>query len=862
MSKLSSAMSTAANLPWGWITTAAIGLVLLYKWLQSDTDATQKFVAGLETAIQGSQLTDLQATIAASSSATTKQLDSNLSDFAKATHTSYGSAAKDATKLNNEMSQTPALVNPVTGGFSALGNQVASTAHEAGNYANNVVVLTAAQQQFNAQGKLVESRLGSLAKEYGNQANAIGLLNQAGVTSAQITNSNAQAWNQALVQVEAENAAVKELSQNTGQYGALENALGNQLTNSVSQWQNVTQAQSALMTAVTSGETSFISFAQSLNTVGSDAASAGTAVTGLSKSSTWSQLKSAAQQVGVSIAGAGSQADAFSIIQKAAKNAQTSVGGLGATSLQMSSDFYTAVNNAQTLTNSLESQGISVKNLKTVVATEGAQLLTYAGNNQAAQAAIVSLINNALGPGTVNLQNLSKWTGQNSTSMNTFNGIVGTTQVNASNAATSINNLTGQLFDQQLLISSGAGPAAKAYAKDIEDLGTNANATKGARQQLINDLEQSGIKASTATSYVNNLTKGLNGLPKNVSTSISDTISGSGKVTAWSNFAGGTQQQAGSLLLKASGGEINGPGSRTADRIPIMASNGEFMMQASAVNHYGAGFMKAINDKRFAGGGQIGTPLSSGSVNSMDASITSLPSSTSNIIANFSQQAVQAFAKSAAQQSAAGAAGNVSGAGISGSLIHMLQQYGAKVGWSAPMIQAWEGVIQLESGGNFNAKNQGSGAYGLAQFINGAGEYAQYGGNLTPSGQVTAMGNYIHQRYSNPENALAHEHAYHWYNKGGMIGSGKNFAMGGTITEPVNGIGMNSGLPYRFGEGGRVENVAYNSSGNGNPDTITHSQGATIIAALSQLVQVMQQSPQQTAAAISQNRQYRVGVPR
>lgn len=48
----------------------------------------------------------------------------------------------------------------------------------------------------------------------------------------------------------------------------------------------------------------------------------------------------------------------------------------------------------------------------------------------------------------------------------------------------------------------------------------------------------------------------------------------------------------------ASGGLIVGPGSGTADRIPIMASNREFMMRAAAVDYYGAGTMAALNGMR------------------------------------------------------------------------------------------------------------------------------------------------------------------------------------------------------------------------------------------------------------------------
>jgi len=85
-------------------------------------------------------------------------------------------------------------------------------------------------------------------------------------------------------------------------------------------------------------------------------------------------------------------------------------------------------------------------------------------------------------------------------------------------------------------------------------------------------------------------------------------------------------------------------------------------------------------------------------------------------------------------------------------------------GWGASQITAWLGVIARESGGSLTATNPSSGAYGIAQFINGPSEYAVYGGNSTTvPGQLTAMANYIEQRYGTPANALAHENTFGWY---------------------------------------------------------------------------------------------------
>jgi hypothetical protein len=110
------------------------------------------------------------------------------------------------------------------------------------------------------------------------------------------------------------------------------------------------------------------------------------------------------------------------------------------------------------------------------------------------------------------------------------------------------------------------------------------------------------------------------------------------------------------------------------------------------------------------------------------------------------------------------AAAAPSGAGVQ-ALLPTMNQIGARMGWNASQVAAWAGVENREdASGSLTAKNPTSNAYGLAQFINGPGEYAQYGGNATTAaGQLTAMANYIKQRYVTPQAALAHEQQYGWY---------------------------------------------------------------------------------------------------
>jgi hypothetical protein len=104
------------------------------------------------------------------------------------------------------------------------------------------------------------------------------------------------------------------------------------------------------------------------------------------------------------------------------------------------------------------------------------------------------------------------------------------------------------------------------------------------------------------------------------------------------------------------------------------------------------------------------------------------------------------------------------GAGTTGSNEQVMQQVAASFGWTGPEWTALYNVEMREAGFSLTATNPTSGAYGMAQFINGPSEYAQYGGNSTTAfGQSVAMCNYIKQRYGTPIAAWAHEQEFGWY---------------------------------------------------------------------------------------------------
>jgi len=68
----------------------------------------------------------------------------------------------------------------------------------------------------------------------------------------------------------------------------------------------------------------------------------------------------------------------------------------------------------------------------------------------------------------------------------------------------------------------------------------------------------------------------------------------------------------GGTTVGATGGLIRGPGTGTSDSIHALVSNGEYIVKADAVQHYGPGYFDSLNAKRFASGGYVGSTASAG----------------------------------------------------------------------------------------------------------------------------------------------------------------------------------------------------------------------------------------------------------
>lgn len=80
---------------------------------------------------------------------------------------------------------------------------------------------------------------------------------------------------------------------------------------------------------------------------------------------------------------------------------------------------------------------------------------------------------------------------------------------------------------------------------------------------------------------------------------------------------------------KAIGGLITGPGTGTSDSIPAMLSNGEYVINAAAVQRLGTAYLDTLNSPHYAEGGQVGTPAmgAAGSGGSVTLNVSAMDAS-------------------------------------------------------------------------------------------------------------------------------------------------------------------------------------------------------------------------------------------
>lgn len=115
-----------------------------------------------------------------------------------------------------------------------------------------------------------------------------------------------------------------------------------------------------------------------------------------------------------------------------------------------------------------------------------------------------------------------------------------------------------------------------------------------------------------------------------------------------------------------------------------------------------------------------------------------------------------------------GDANNTDVANVSGNGASLMKQIARQRGWN---FSDWWGIDAIETHHGADIFNEGSRAWGRGQFL--PQNYGKYGPGSRPGApmgaQIQSMAQYIASRYGNPTKALAHEHAFGWYQRGGKI---------------------------------------------------------------------------------------------
>lgn len=146
--------------------------------------------------------------------------------------------------------------------------------------------------------------------------------------------------------------------------------------------------------------------------------------------------------------------------------------------------------------------------------------------------------------------------------------------------------------------------AAGVDQKKSDDLKTRA----AEQAKMINDLQaqitvlEQAARSIEVTVAVDTATTAIKGLQNQLAELKDKTVTVTVQTVTASQDAAGTPALAG-------GGMLRGPGTGTSDSILARVSNGEYVVRAAAVNHYGANLLNRINSMsipRFAGGGQVG----------------------------------------------------------------------------------------------------------------------------------------------------------------------------------------------------------------------------------------------------------------
>lgn len=512
-------------------------------------------------------------------------------------------------QTNDQLKDTPKYITVTQVGMHGLTQRITELNPAYAGLRQNSQNLSQDQQTLS-------SRMDQLVKITGSQSTALNDLNVIGVKAGQVATESAADFAKQRLEIQALTDATTQLAGFTkGPAAAAQNALTNTyLQETLPAIQKITQAEDNLINVVTGGQLAFDTFGQGIATLATNFHQ----VTGTTLTTTHNLagLKSTASLAGAALDGTSQASDA------------------------LNAAFYTSIQNAQKLNDAVAQQSISQKDLTKVVATSAGQMIGFAGNNDAARSAIVALINNALGPGTVTLKSLDQWVGTNQVSMSQYRGIIDKATASATQLTGTLNATMKQMQAIALFQAEGGQSAWNTFTSDVLKGDTTSKAFNTSLQQVASQLilqangslpaaqrafeqytSELGLSKAQADTLwkatlpsLQNFIDKMHGKTLPIKADTSQAISQAQAVQQYIDAMHGTnltisvtQQVAlaqGNMnpMKHAAGGRITAGTTPTADDVPVLVSKDETIVSA-AHSALLAPIFKAVGVPGYASGG-------------------------------------------------------------------------------------------------------------------------------------------------------------------------------------------------------------------------------------------------------------------
>jgi hypothetical protein len=431
----------AAVNPFVWVAAAAIALGALAVTIGRSKDAAQQFNDTMQKTIQNASLASVVTTIQQAQASTAVQL---------------AGANKQLNTVIAEQGKHTGIASRSWGDETAAMYNARKATDE----------LTSGQQQLDAQQQLVTGRFAALSKEFGGNTAALGALNAAGITTAQITDKNSQHWAQALIQVNSTTKAYQAMGTQAGTLGNDLDVLGRTVTDQYQAIQKLNQGWASFISDVTGTQGSFDTVAQGFATLADHSG----------------KLNFTLGKLKVSY-----------------KDTNAAIDSLTPAGIALNQAFGDQVVNTDKLYASWRTAGIAGNLFTQGVKDSIAPLTKYANGSQEATAQLVALAQEAGYQGPISMQALTKWLGNTHGATQKLKDITdqATTQEALltgamQNQGTFIaNQLIGDI-NSAILSYNGVGKAAAAYGLAIAQSGRNSDAAVTAQKNLAGAIVKSG----------------------------------------------------------------------------------------------------------------------------------------------------------------------------------------------------------------------------------------------------------------------------------------------------------------------------------------------------------------------------------